>query len=126
MYQCSTRGSKHYSTATAKVLKILYLGKQSHWISCVDERLHGSLSFRSTRPKVLLRIAGTLFSHAIQQCTERKLDKEVMNNGFSYFLGPLLNWTLIGVVKVLLTEIEQRLCVYPMGMSAQASPTLPL
>ncbi|KAH8102457.1 hypothetical protein BXZ70DRAFT_986358 [Cristinia sonorae] len=61
---------------------------------------------RSTRPKILLHMAGTLFSHAIQQCTERKLDKEVMNNGFSYFLGPLLNWTLIGVVKVLLIEIQ--------------------
>ncbi|THH30073.1 hypothetical protein EUX98_g4104 [Antrodiella citrinella] len=69
---------------------------------------------RSTRPKILLRLAGTLFSHAIQQCTDRKLDKDVMINGFSYFSGQLLNWTLIGVVKVLLTEIEQKFMRVPL------------
>ncbi|KAI0375369.1 hypothetical protein BV20DRAFT_265653 [Pilatotrama ljubarskyi] len=63
---------------------------------------------RATRPKVLLRIAPTLFSHAISQCMERKMDKEVLNNGISYFLGPLLNWTLAGVIKFLLCEIQRR------------------
>ncbi|KAI8980648.1 mediator complex subunit Med5-domain-containing protein [Trametes punicea] len=63
---------------------------------------------RATHPKVLLRIAPTLFSHAIAQCMERKMDKEVLNNGISYFLGPLLNWTLAGVMKFLLFEIQRR------------------
>jgi mediator of RNA polymerase II transcription subunit 5 len=34
------------------------------------------------------------------------MDIEVMNNGISYFLGPLLNWTLLGVAKALLREIR--------------------
>ncbi|KAI9060164.1 hypothetical protein FKP32DRAFT_1633045 [Trametes sanguinea] len=63
---------------------------------------------RATHPKVLLRIAPALFSHAIAQCTERKMDKEVLNNGISYFLGPLLNWTLAGVIRYLLSEIQRR------------------
>lgn len=36
------------------------------------------------------------------------MDKEVLSNGISYFLGPLLNWTLAGVVRLLLTEIQRR------------------
>ncbi|KAI0778549.1 mediator complex subunit Med5-domain-containing protein [Trametes elegans] len=64
---------------------------------------------RATGPKVLLKIAPVLFSHAISQCTaERKMDKEVLSNGISYFLGPLLNWTLAGVIRYLLSEIQQR------------------
>ncbi|KAI0830678.1 mediator complex subunit Med5-domain-containing protein [Trametes gibbosa] len=63
---------------------------------------------RATRPKVLLKIAPALFSHAITQCVERKMDKEVLSNGISYFVGPLLNWTLAGVIKFLLSEIQQR------------------
>ncbi|KAH9847349.1 mediator complex subunit Med5-domain-containing protein [Lenzites betulinus] len=63
---------------------------------------------RATRPKVLLKIAPALFSHAITQCVERKMDKEVISNGISYFLGPLLNWTLAGVIKFLLSEIQRR------------------
>ena len=39
------------------------------------------------------------------------MDKEVLNNGISYFLGPLLNWTLAGVVKYLLYDIQRRGCV---------------
>jgi len=36
------------------------------------------------------------------------MDKEVLNNGITYFLGPLLVWTLAGVVKSLLAEIHRR------------------
>lgn len=36
------------------------------------------------------------------------MDKEVLNNGISYFLGPLLGWTLAGVVKSLLLDIQRR------------------
>ncbi|KAL1951638.1 hypothetical protein VTO73DRAFT_787 [Trametes versicolor] len=63
---------------------------------------------RATRPKVLLRIAPTLFSHAITQCMERKMDKDALLNGISYFLAPLLNWTLARVIKFLLSEIQRR------------------
>ncbi|KAI0660442.1 mediator complex subunit Med5-domain-containing protein [Cubamyces menziesii] len=63
---------------------------------------------RATHPKVLLRIAPALFSHAINQCIEQKMDKEVLTNGISYFLGPLLNWTLAGVIRFLLSEVQRR------------------
>ncbi|KAI0788572.1 mediator complex subunit Med5-domain-containing protein [Abortiporus biennis] len=63
---------------------------------------------RSTRPKTLLKISATLFCQAIQMCLDRKMEKETMSNGISYFLGPLLNWTLGGVVQVLLSEISHR------------------
>ena len=46
--------------------------------------------------------------YAIDQCYKRHIDKDTLNNGISYFLGPLLNWTLAGIVRVLLTEIAQR------------------
>jgi mediator of RNA polymerase II transcription subunit 5 len=36
------------------------------------------------------------------------MDADVLNNGVSYFTGPLLNWTLVGVVKALLREIQQK------------------
>ena len=65
---------------------------------------------RATRPKTLLKIAPFLFAHAIHQVTESKvkMDKDVLNNGISYFLGPLLNWTLAGVIRYLLSEIQRR------------------
>jgi mediator of RNA polymerase II transcription subunit 5 len=63
---------------------------------------------RSTKPKVLCRIAAVLFSQAISACSVQKIDMDVLNNGVSYFLGPLLNWTLVGVVKALVREIQMR------------------
>ncbi|OCH95796.1 hypothetical protein OBBRIDRAFT_745014 [Obba rivulosa] len=84
---------------------------------------------RSTRPKTLLCIAATLFSYAIDACTARKMDKEVLNNGVSYFLGPLLNWTLAGVVKSLLLEIQHRKFNAPVHLEVLQtlllSPTCP-
>ena len=62
----------------------------------------------ATRPKTLLKIAPQLFAHAIAQILERKMDKEVFNNGISYFCGPLLNWTLAGVIRSLLLDIQRR------------------
>ncbi|KAJ6604728.1 mediator complex subunit Med5-domain-containing protein [Mycena vulgaris] len=58
---------------------------------------------RSTQPKILLRIAPTLFSHAIK---DTNIDEDVLNNGISYFTGPLLRWTLVGVVLALSQEIQ--------------------
>ena len=68
--------------------------------------------FRTTRPQTLLKIAPALFSFAIAQTMERKMDKEVLNNGISYFLGPLLNWTLAGVIRSLLMDIQRRRYVF--------------
>jgi mediator of RNA polymerase II transcription subunit 5 len=61
---------------------------------------------RSTRPKTLLRICSPLFLQAISAYAEHRIDGDVLNNGVAYFLGPLLNWTLVGVIKVLLQEIR--------------------
>ncbi|KAJ7103448.1 mediator complex subunit Med5-domain-containing protein [Mycena belliarum] len=58
---------------------------------------------RSTQPKTLLRISPSLFSHAIQ---DANIDDDVLNNGISYFTGPLLRWTLVGVVLALTREIQ--------------------
>ncbi|KAH9837111.1 mediator complex subunit Med5-domain-containing protein [Rhodofomes roseus] len=63
---------------------------------------------RNTRPKTLLRITASLFAHAISLCLERKMEKDVLVNGIQYFFGNLLNWTLAGTVRWLLTEIRQK------------------
>ncbi|KAJ7181738.1 mediator complex subunit Med5-domain-containing protein, partial [Mycena crocata] len=65
---------------------------------------------RSTQPKTLLRITASLFSHAIK---DPNLEEDVLNNGVSYFTGPLLRWTLVGVVLALSQEIQLK------GFSAQ-------
>ncbi|KAJ3550441.1 hypothetical protein NM688_g5076 [Phlebia brevispora] len=79
---------------------------------------------RSTRPKTLLHIAATLVCHAVAMCAENKLDKDVLNNGISYFLGPLLNWTLVGVIKVLLMEIQHRSYAPPVHLQVEVLQTL--
>ncbi|KAG7450430.1 uncharacterized protein BT62DRAFT_978575 [Guyanagaster necrorhizus] len=63
---------------------------------------------RSSRPKTLLKIAATLFSSAISSRIEGKIDGDTLNNGISFFTGPLLSWTLVGVVKFLLQEIYRK------------------
>ncbi|KAF8807476.1 hypothetical protein BYT27DRAFT_7223294 [Phlegmacium glaucopus] len=62
---------------------------------------------RSTKPKVLLRIAPALFTSAIQATLIHKIDKDVLLNGVSYFTSPLLNWTLVGVIKSLTKDIQR-------------------
>ncbi|KAF8271400.1 hypothetical protein EI94DRAFT_1720523 [Lactarius quietus] len=61
---------------------------------------------RSTRPKTLLAIAATVFLGAVRGAAERKLDQDVLGNGISYFAGPLLAWTLPGIVLALVREIR--------------------
>ncbi|TFK77029.1 hypothetical protein BDN72DRAFT_866833 [Pluteus cervinus] len=61
---------------------------------------------RSTHPKILLRTCATIISNAIRSHGPRGND-EVLMNGISYFTGPLLSWTLVGVVRALLTELER-------------------
>ncbi|KAF9015279.1 mediator complex subunit Med5-domain-containing protein [Cyathus striatus] len=63
---------------------------------------------RATQPKMLLRISATLFSQAIMAMLAQKIDGDVLSNGVSYFTGPLLNWTLVGVIKALVKEIQQK------------------
>jgi mediator of RNA polymerase II transcription subunit 5 len=47
-----------------------------------------------------------VFISAVRAATERKLDLDVLNNGVSFFLGPLLAWTLPGIVLALVREIR--------------------
>ena len=47
-----------------------------------------------------------MFLHALRAAAERKLDLDVLNNGISYFLGPLLGWTLPGIVVALVRHIR--------------------
>ncbi|TFK41086.1 mediator complex subunit Med5-domain-containing protein [Crucibulum laeve] len=63
---------------------------------------------RTTQPKMLLRMSSTLFSQAIQAVSARKIDADVLGNGVSYFTGSLLNWTIVGVIKTLVRELEQK------------------
>jgi hypothetical protein len=44
------------------------------------------------------------------------MDADVLNNGVSYFTGPLLNWTLVGVLKALLREIHQKGSVFYLAL----------
>lgn len=57
---------------------------------------------------MLLRMSATLFSQAIKAASLQKIDGDVLNNGVSYFTGPLLSWTLVGVVVALIHEVHQR------------------
>ena len=48
-----------------------------------------------------------MFSQAITLAAAQKMEKEVLLNGVSYFTGPLLNWTLVSVIKFIVKEILQ-------------------
>ncbi|KAG6911908.1 hypothetical protein DXG01_000155 [Tephrocybe rancida] len=60
---------------------------------------------RTTQPKVLLKISATLLLQAIMLHLKQKIDRDTLNNGVSYFMGPLLSWTLVGIIKALTREI---------------------
>ncbi|KIM67250.1 hypothetical protein SCLCIDRAFT_109053 [Scleroderma citrinum Foug A] len=63
---------------------------------------------RSTTPKTLLQMSPTLFAQACIARQDNRIDIDVLHSGISYFLEPLLNWTLVGVVHAMLFEIQQR------------------
>ncbi|KAJ3813742.1 mediator complex subunit Med5-domain-containing protein [Lentinula aff. lateritia] len=63
---------------------------------------------RSTQPKTLLRVAASLVLHAIGSTVEGKMNMDTLRNGVMYFTDPLLNWTLVGVIKALLQEIHRK------------------
>ena len=46
--------------------------------------------------------------NAIQLLAQQKIDADTLKNGVSYFLGPLLNWTLVGVIKTLVRDVQAR------------------
>ncbi|QRV91041.1 mediator complex subunit Med5 [Ceratobasidium sp. AG-Ba] len=64
---------------------------------------------RSTSPRVLLKLCATLFAEAIRKCAAEPeaAGKEILRNGASYFEGPLLSWTLRGVIWALANEAER-------------------
>jgi len=63
---------------------------------------------RATKPKTLLKFAASLVTITSNFCAERKTDMATLNNGISYFTGPLLNWTLVGVIKALMRDIIEK------------------
>jgi len=73
---------------------------------------------RSTRPRALLELAATLCISGIVACANRRIDQEVLNNGLSYLLDPLLNWTLLGAVHALVRELRITRFVYPYHLAA--------
>ncbi|KAH9064223.1 mediator complex subunit Med5-domain-containing protein, partial [Lactarius vividus] len=84
---------------------------------------------RSTRPKTLLAVAATVFLTAVGLAAERKLDQDVLGNGMSYFLGPLLAWTLPGIMLALVREIRLKKFQSPQHLNVLRtlvlSPQLP-
>ncbi|THH04163.1 hypothetical protein EW145_g5729 [Phellinidium pouzarii] len=63
---------------------------------------------RTTKPKTLMKLAASLIMQASNACADRRLEAETLSNGVSYFTGPLLNWTLVGVIKALLRDILEK------------------
>lgn len=72
---------------------------------------------RTTKPQILLQISATLFSQAALARHESRLDNDTLQTGMSYFLGPLLRWTLVGVIHAMLFEIGQRALIAPLHLA---------
>lgn len=64
---------------------------------------------RSTQPAVLLAITPMIIENAIHLFKSKQMDLEALNNGISFFTGPLLNWTLVGVIRYLIREIQRKM-----------------
>ncbi|KAG8936910.1 mediator complex subunit [Tulasnella sp. 418] len=76
----------------------------SNWLKSVfgaESEGIGDNLLRSTQPKALLRLAGTLFVQAIAGVSK---SDDLLAGGASYFFGPLLNWTLPVVIRGLAEE----------------------
>lgn len=105
-------GRKPFSL-TAKGLRITFSGKylfnNSKYRQEIVDSFFAFRTQRSTNPKVLVRIAPALIIQAIQySIAPQKIDKDALMSGVSYFTGPLLNWTLVGVIKALVKDIQQK------------------
>jgi mediator of RNA polymerase II transcription subunit 5 len=55
----------------------------------------------------ILRITPILVSEAMRAVIMSKMDKTALDGGVSYFLEPLLNWTLVGVIKATLYQYQK-------------------
>ena len=44
----------------------------------------------------------------MQMHSTKELTDDALDNGISYFVGPLLNWTLVGVMQTILRELMGR------------------
>ncbi|TDL28703.1 hypothetical protein BD410DRAFT_893659 [Rickenella mellea] len=69
---------------------------------------------RATNPRTLLKLSATLIFQAIKAASEGMMESDLLKNGVSYFTGPLLNWTLVGVIKALIRDIVQKEITSPM------------
>jgi mediator of RNA polymerase II transcription subunit 5 len=65
---------------------------------------------RTTPPLTLLRIAPTLFSEALAMATLKAIDLDAIRNGCQFFFDDILNWTLVGVIKVSAGLIKMSSC----------------
>lgn len=50
-----------------------------------------------------------IIENAIHLFKSKQMDLEALNNGISFFTGPLLNWTLVGVIRYLIREIQRKM-----------------
>ncbi|KAJ4484049.1 mediator complex subunit Med5-domain-containing protein [Lentinula lateritia] len=93
----------HYNSLTGGDLTTF-----NAWLKALFESEGIEDTVRSTQPKTLLRVAASLVLHAIGSTVEGKMNMDTLRNGVMYFTDPLLNWTLVGVIKALLQEIHQK------------------
>ncbi|KAF9242868.1 hypothetical protein BU15DRAFT_86664 [Melanogaster broomeanus] len=109
-------------------MKIVFTGWFKAIFDSSSEGIDDTI-LRSTKPKTLLQMSATLFSQACIARQEGRIDNDVLHNGISYFLGPLLNWTLVGVVHAMLFEVQQRGLAAPFQLEVLQSlllaPTCP-
>ncbi|KAF8140190.1 mediator complex subunit Med5-domain-containing protein [Boletus edulis] len=88
-------------------VKLVFTG----WFKAIFDKSSEGIDdtiLRSTKPQTLLQMSPTLFSQACLARQDGRIDNDDLHNGISYFLGPLLNWTLVGVVHGMLFEVQQR------------------
>jgi mediator of RNA polymerase II transcription subunit 5 len=69
---------------------------------------HRGLAIRSsTNPRVLLMIGATLVKQSLAACTAGVIDRNALTEGLCYFRQDLLNFTLPGILKWLVSELKR-------------------
>ncbi|KAG8770272.1 mediator complex subunit, partial [Serendipita sp. 397] len=64
---------------------------------------------RSRNPRILLKLAPVLMSEAISKCRSPGAGQDELaslRNGINYLQEPLLNWTLVGVIRCIALQME--------------------
>ncbi|KAI5123762.1 hypothetical protein M0805_000352 [Coniferiporia weirii] len=108
--------STDYLLSTSTVYRLSQLGEEdinamAAWPKALFDKNSEGIEdniLRTTKPKTLMKLSASLIMHASNACVDRRLEPEILNNGVSYFTGPLLNWTLVGVIKALLRDILEK------------------